>query len=70
MCTGSGFVVKREAIDAIGGWPLVDSGEDFIGATVFSYSGWRVAYIRENLQIGLAPNSIRAHLRQRERWVC
>ncbi|KAK5636065.1 hypothetical protein RRF57_011777 [Xylaria bambusicola] len=35
MCTGSGFVVKREAITAIGGWPLVDSGEDFIGASIF-----------------------------------
>ncbi|KAI0517553.1 nucleotide-diphospho-sugar transferase [Xylaria bambusicola] len=69
MCTGSGFVVKREAIAAIGGWPLVDSGEDFIGASMFSYSGWTVAYIREQLQIGLAPNSIRAHIRQRERWV-
>ena len=70
MCTGSGFVVKREALAAIGGWPLVDSGEDFIGASVFSYNGWRVAYIREQLQTGLAPTSIRAHIRQRERWVC
>lgn len=70
MCTGSGFVVRRSALEDIGGWPQAVAGEDVMCSTVLSSKGWKVAFIREDLQLGLAPNSLRSHIRQRMRWVC
>ncbi len=69
MCTGSGWVARRSALSDIGGWPLVEAGEDFMCSTVLSNAGWKVAFIREELQCGLAPGSLRGHVKQRMRWV-
>lgn len=38
-------------------------------SAALSNAGWKVAFIREDLQFGLAPGSLRAHIRQRMRWV-
>lgn len=70
MCTGTGYVARRSAIEDIGGWPLVECGEDYMCSAVLSNAGWTIAYVRENLQYGLCPESIHALLKQRMRWVC
>lgn len=69
MCTGSGYVVQRKALDEIGGWPLAETGEDFMCSALLSDAGWKIAFVRENLQSGLAPENIRAVVKQRMRWV-
>ena len=69
MCTGSGYVVRRDALDEIGGWPLAETGEDFMCSALLSDAGWKIAFVRENLQFGLAPENIRAVVKQRMRWV-
>ena len=69
MCTGSGYVVRRDALDEIGGWPLAETGEDFMCSALLSDAGWKIAFVRENLQSGLAPENIRAVVKQRMRWV-
>lgn len=69
MCTGSGYVARRSAIADIGGWPQVEAGEDFMCSALLSDKGWKVAFIRENLQFGLAPSSLNSHIKQRMRWV-
>lgn len=59
MCTGSGFVVRMDALDDIGGWPLTDAGEDFMCSTALNAAGWKTAYIPEHdLQTGLCPDSL------------
>ena len=68
ICNGSGFVFRRQAVESIGGWPLVDAGEDFMCSSLLRHAGWKVIYVREDLQRGLAPGSLRAHVRQRVRW--
>ena len=68
-CTGSGYVVSRSALTEIGGRPLAESGEDFMCSTLLGDAGWKVAFVRENLQIGLAPGSLLGLLKQRMRWV-
>lgn len=45
MCTGTGYVARRSAIEDIGGWPLADSGEDYMCSAILSGRGWRVAYV-------------------------
>ena len=69
MCTGSGYVVRRSALTEIGGWPLAEAGEDFMCSTLLGDAGWKIAFVRENLQIGLAPSSLLGLLKQRMRWV-
>ena len=69
MCTGTGFVLRREAVERIGGWPLVETGEDFLCGCLLSDAGWKVLYTNEALQCGLAPASLKAHVAQRMRWV-
>ena len=69
MCTGTGFIVRRSALADIGGWPLVDAGEDFMCSALLCNAGWKVAFVREDLQFGLAPSSLRAQVKQRMRWV-
>ncbi|KAL8726065.1 MAG: hypothetical protein Q9166_006944 [cf. Caloplaca sp. 2 TL-2023] len=69
MCTGSGYVVRRSALEDIGGWPLAETGEDYMCSAILGNAGWKVAFIREKLQWGLAPDSLRAMVKQRMRWV-
>lgn len=69
MCTGSGYIARRKAIEDIGGWPQVDVGEDFMCSSALSDCGWKVAFIPENLQVGLGPDSYLCHVKQRMRWV-
>lgn len=69
MCTGSGFAVRRSALAEIGGWPLVEVGEDFMCSTFLSNAGWKTAFISEVVQIGLVVDSMKAYVKQRTRWV-
>ncbi|KAL8802057.1 MAG: hypothetical protein Q9182_004070 [Xanthomendoza sp. 2 TL-2023] len=69
MCTGSGYVVRRSALKDIGGWPLAECGEDFMCSAVLGNAGWNIAFVREELQSGLAPDSLRAVVKQRMRWI-
>ncbi|KAL8743197.1 MAG: hypothetical protein Q9190_004432, partial [Brigantiaea leucoxantha] len=68
MCTGSGYVVRRSALNVIGGWPLAESGEDYMCSALLGDAGWGIAFERQKLQLGLAPSSLRALLKQRMRW--
>lgn len=70
MCTGSGYVARRSALEAIGGWPLAESGEDYMCSALLGNEGWKIVFVRERLQLGMAPGSLRAMARQRMRWVC
>ncbi|KAL8701868.1 MAG: hypothetical protein Q9224_000304 [Gallowayella concinna] len=69
MCTGSGYVVRRSALKDIGGWPLAECGEDFMCSAVLGNAGWNIGFVREELQSGLAPDSLRAMVKQRMRWI-
>ncbi|KAI4174151.1 MAG: hypothetical protein LQ343_002486 [Gyalolechia ehrenbergii] len=68
MCTGTGYLARRKAIESIGGWPLAESEEDYMCSALLSDAGWEIAYVKDNLQFGLCPGSIRALLKQRMRW--
>jgi cellulose synthase/poly-beta-1,6-N-acetylglucosamine synthase-like glycosyltransferase len=68
-CMGSGFIARHSALADIGGWPLIDVGEDFMLSSCFHQTGWKTAYVGEKVQWGLAPESLCAHLKQKKRWV-
>ena len=68
-CTGSGYVLRRSALKDIGGLPLVDVGEDIMLSYLLHGAGWGVCYVKEEIQLGLAPETYEAYIKQRMRWV-
>ncbi|KAJ4328874.1 hypothetical protein N0V84_000662 [Fusarium piperis] len=67
-CTGSGYVVRREALDQIGNFPLGSLAEDVATSTLMLGKGWKTAYVHEPLQFGTVPEDYGSHLKQRTRW--
>ncbi|KAL9126813.1 MAG: hypothetical protein Q9217_004187 [Psora testacea] len=68
-CTGSGYVVRRSALDEIGQIPVGSVAEDVLCSTLLLAEGWRTAYIHEPLQYGTVPEDYGGHIKQRTRWV-
>ncbi|KAJ5899618.1 hypothetical protein N7495_004362 [Penicillium taxi] len=67
-CTGSGYVVRREALEEIGNFPLGSLAEDVATSTLMLGKGWKTAYVHEPLQFGTVPEDFGGHLKQRTRW--
>lgn len=67
-CTGSGYIVRREALDQIGNFPLGSLAEDVATSTLLLGKGWKTAFIHEPLQYGTVPEDFGSHLKQRTRW--
>ncbi|KAF1985252.1 glycosyltransferase family 2 protein [Aulographum hederae CBS 113979] len=64
-CTGSGFVVKRSAIVEIGGYPEECLQEDNLTSNLLAARGMKVAFVNEQVQWGLAPESLAVMVKQR-----
>lgn len=69
QCSGSGYVMRREALDTIGGWPLANIGEDILCSYLLQEKGWKSRFIPDQVQYGLAPESFHSYISQRIRWV-
>jgi len=65
---GSCAVLRREAIDAIGGFATETVTEDAHTALRLHRGGWNSAYLRIPQAAGLATDSLGAHVNQRIRW--
>lgn len=67
-CTGSGYIVRRDALGEIGYFPQGSLAEDVAMSTLLLGRGWKTAFIHEPLQFGTVPDSFDGHLKQRTRW--
>ena len=67
-CTGSGYAIRREALNDIGGWPTGSLAEDVFTSSKLLGAGWDTAFIHEPLQFGTVPDTYTGHLKQRTRW--
>jgi len=68
VCSGTSFVVRRQALESIGGFVTDSLSEDYFTGIRLSAQGYRLAYIDEKLSAGLAADNIAAHATQRLRW--
>ncbi|HEY9652742.1 MAG TPA: glycosyltransferase [Coleofasciculaceae cyanobacterium] len=68
ICSGTSFVVRRSAIEAVGGFVTDSLSEDYFTGIRLSAIGYRLVYLDEKLSAGLAAESIAAHAVQRLRW--
>ena len=67
-CTGSGFVVRTEALDSIGGFPELLLQEDVLTSIYLSTAGWQSVSVPGLVQWGLAPDTFAGCLKQCRRW--
>ena len=65
---GSCAVIRREALEEVGGVPHVTVTEDCHCALKMQQKGWHTAYIRIPLAAGLATERLALHIAQRMRW--
>jgi cellulose synthase (UDP-forming) len=68
FCCGTGVVIRRSSLDAIGGVPTGSVCEDMLMSLQFIRRKQRTLYLNEPLCIGLAPESLEAMFVQRKRW--
>jgi len=68
FCCGSCTLIRRAALDAIGGIPTDSVTEDILASLVMIRRGYRTIYLDEQLSLGLAPESIEGFFVQRQRW--
>lgn len=66
---GSGYVMRRSALESIGGWPLVASAEDLYCGHLLAGQGWELGFCWDICQHDLTPDSLDALVSQRLRWV-
>ncbi len=68
VCCGTCFVIRRAALDEIGGIPTESITEDYFTSIKLQVRGYRVKYLNEALAAGLSPETISAYINQRLRW--
>jgi cellulose synthase (UDP-forming) len=68
ICCGTGFVLRRDRLQALGGMPTATITEDLMTSVYFQSQGYEVIYLNEALCFGEAPNRSVDHLKQRVRW--
>ena len=65
---GSCAVIRRSALDDIGGFATGTVTEDIHTSLLLHKRGWRSAYYGRSLAFGLAPSTAMPFLKQRLRW--
>ncbi|KAK0736123.1 glycosyltransferase like family 2-domain-containing protein [Apiosordaria backusii] len=71
QCTGTGWVMRRKALDCLPGGQLPTTCvcEDFYTQILLSQTNhWITASVAEHLQCGLVPDTYQAQLKQYTRW--
>jgi cellulose synthase (UDP-forming) len=68
VCAGTSFVVRRSALDQVGGFIETAISEDFVTGIAIAAKGWQLYYLAEKLSAGLAAETMQDFLRQRQRW--
>ena len=68
FCCGSCSVMRRSALQAIGGVPTASITEDLLTTLSMRRAGYRTVYLNEKLSQGLAAESLDAFFVQRARW--
>jgi cellulose synthase (UDP-forming) len=68
FCCGTNMLVRRSALDEIGGFDEDSITEDAATTVALHERGWRTRYVNEIVADGLAPEDLAAYLSQQYRW--
>lgn len=68
FCVGTSFVVRRDRLDEIGGFPQQAISEDINLTYTMLAHGYRTYWLNEPLSFGLSAEGIPEYITQRARW--
>jgi cellulose synthase (UDP-forming) len=68
ICSGTSFVVRRQALEDMGGFVTDSLSEDYFTGIRLAARGHQLVYLNEKLSAGLAAENITTHAMQRLRW--
>jgi cellulose synthase/poly-beta-1,6-N-acetylglucosamine synthase-like glycosyltransferase len=68
FCCGSNCVIRRAALELIGGIPTGSVTEDVLTTLALLRHGYVTRYLNEKLALGLSAESLKAFFVQRQRW--
>jgi cellulose synthase (UDP-forming) len=68
VCSGTSFVMRRSALEQIGGFVTDSVSEDYFTGIRLSALGYELVYLNEKLSVGLAAENMATFANQRIRW--
>ncbi len=68
FCVGTSFVVRRDAVESIGGMPQATVTEDLHLTCRLRQRGLQTVWLNERLSVGLSAESLSSYASQRCRW--
>jgi cellulose synthase (UDP-forming) len=67
MC-GTNMVIRRQALESVGGMKQDSITEDLLTSLIMHAKGWKSVYVPRILARGLAPEDLSAYWQQQFRW--
>ena len=68
FCVGTSFIVRRDRLEEIGGFPNEAISEDINLTYTMLKNGYRTAWLNEPLSFGLSAEGVPEYITQRARW--
>ncbi len=68
FCCGTNVILRREALNAVGGFDESSVTEDFATSLKFHLQGWSSAYLNKVAAFGMGPEDLGAYFKQQFRW--
>lgn len=68
VCCGTSFVMRRTALESVGGFVTNSLSEDYFTGIRMSAKGYELVYLSEKLSAGLAAENMETFAGQRARW--
>jgi cellulose synthase (UDP-forming) len=68
FCVGTSFVVRRDRLEEVGGFPYEAISEDINLTYTMLARGYRTVWLNEPLSFGLSAEGIPEYITQRARW--
>lgn len=66
--TGTNMLIRKEALDEIGGFDESTLTEDIRTSVLLHERGWQGVYVKETVAVGYPPPDIASYHRQQRRW--
>ena len=68
FCCGTNVILRREALEDVGGFDDTSVTEDFATSLKFHLRGWHSAYLNKVCAFGMGPEDLPGYFKQQFRW--
>ncbi|MGE4551573.1 MAG: glycosyltransferase family 2 protein [Desulfovibrionaceae bacterium] len=68
FCCGTNVILRREALEDVGGFDERSVTEDFATSLRFHMQGWSSAYLNKVCAFGMGPEDLGGYFKQQFRW--